>query len=354
MTRTTLTSAAAAAAFVCLGAGPRAGLLPGDASTVTIVQPQPPDALITNGQIRARIHLPDAARGFYRSTRFDWSGVVASLEHKGHDFYGPWFAKSDPPVRDFVYRDGEIVTGAQSTMTGPAEEFQPALGYTAASVGGTFVKIGVGVLRRATDANYSGYANYEIVDAGKWTVTPAADRVSFTQEVNDPASGYGYRYEKTLRLSPGRPEMTIEHRLTNVGRQPIQATQYNHNFLTLDGGTTGPDIRISVPFDIKTTTPPDPAFAEIRGKQILYKKVLSGEDRVTFSITGFGTTPADYDITTENTATGAGVRVTADCPLARLAFWSIRSVVSMEPFVDVSTAPGATTAWTLTYTYFAK
>ena len=63
-----------------------------------------PEATISNGQITARIYLPDPQRGFYRSTRFDWSGMIASLEHNGHQYYGPWFTGSDPSVRDFVYR----------------------------------------------------------------------------------------------------------------------------------------------------------------------------------------------------------------------------------------------------------
>ena len=36
----------------------------------------PPTAEIGNGQIKAKIYLPDPVNGFYRSTRFDWSGVA--------------------------------------------------------------------------------------------------------------------------------------------------------------------------------------------------------------------------------------------------------------------------------------
>jgi len=45
-----------------------------------------PTAEISNGQLRAKLYLPDAQRGFYRSTRFDWSGVITSLECKRHQF----------------------------------------------------------------------------------------------------------------------------------------------------------------------------------------------------------------------------------------------------------------------------
>ena len=107
-----------------------------------------PEATISNGQITAKIYLPDPQRGFYRSTRFDWSGMIASLEHNGHQYYGPWFTGSDPSVRDFVYRGQDIVVSAQSGAVGPAEEFQRPLGYSEAKSGETFVKIGVGVLRK--------------------------------------------------------------------------------------------------------------------------------------------------------------------------------------------------------------
>ena len=50
-----------------------------------------PEATISNGQITAKIYLPDPERGFYRSTRFDWSGMIAGLEYQGHQYYGPWF-----------------------------------------------------------------------------------------------------------------------------------------------------------------------------------------------------------------------------------------------------------------------
>ena len=33
-----------------------------------------PQAEITNGQIKAKLYLPDTEKGYYRSTRFDWSG----------------------------------------------------------------------------------------------------------------------------------------------------------------------------------------------------------------------------------------------------------------------------------------
>ena len=158
-----------------------------------------PTADISNGLIQATLYLPDAEKGYYRSTRFDWSGVIASLEYAGHQFYGPWFTDSDPPIWDFEYRGSGIVTGAQSTITGPAEEFPTPQGFRDARPGDTFVKIGVGVLRRTDEKDYSPFANYEIVDPGNWTSHAETDSVTFKQEVEDPATGYGYTYQKIVR-----------------------------------------------------------------------------------------------------------------------------------------------------------
>jgi hypothetical protein len=321
---------------------------------LTSVSPSYPEAVITNGQIQARLALPDVDRGFYRSTRFDWSGIITSLEYQGHRYYGPWFTASEPPVRDFIYRDADIVAGAQSSVMGPAEEFSQPQGFDTAKAGETFVKIGVGVLRKPDGGNYSAFASYELVDHGTWSVRTARDAVAFEQTVNDSVSGYGYIYGKSVQLMSGRPEMTITHSLRNTGRLRLDSRQYNHNFLVLDGAPIGADMAITLPFPIQTTQPLDPALATIHGREIAYLKTLEGRDRVTASITGFGSESGDYDLRIENRKTGAGLRITSDRPMASLSLWSIRSVLAMEPFVDVSTEPGQTTTWTFTYAYFVN
>src|SRR5882724_6074115 len=83
----------------------------------------PPEAAISNGEIKAKLYLPNANDGYYRGTRFDWSGVIYSLQYKGHDYYGPWYQKRRADVHDFVYEGGDIVAGPCSAVTGPVEEY---------------------------------------------------------------------------------------------------------------------------------------------------------------------------------------------------------------------------------------
>ncbi len=315
-----------------------------------------PQAEIDNGVLKAQFYLPDAQKGFYRGTRFDWSGVIGSLEYKSHKYYGPWFTKTDPAVTDFIYKGEDIVAGPCSAITGPVDEFSTddkALGYDEAKPGGTFIKIGVGVLRKPQDGgSYNRFRLYEIVDPGTWKVETTRNSIEFTHDVADASSGYAYRYQKTIQLAQGRPEMVIDHKLKNTGKRSIASSTYNHNFLVLDGQPPGPDFALKMPFEINTKNAPNNALAEVRGKQIVYLRALREKETVFTQLQGFGPTAADYRFTIENKKTGAGLKITGDRPLSNVVLWSIRSVLSLEPFIAMTIKPDQEFTWKYTYTYY--
>ncbi|HEX8984613.1 MAG TPA: hypothetical protein VF767_04255 [Bryobacteraceae bacterium] len=312
---------------------------------------EPPGIRIANRHAQAEVYLPDSAAGFYRGTRFDWSGVIHSLKAQGHDYYGPWFDRTDPKIHDFIYDGAEIVAGPCSAVTGPVDEFAP-LGFDAAAPGANFVKIGVGALRRPDAAAYDNYRLYEIAGPGKWTVRKRRSSVEFTHALSDASSGYGYIYRKTVRLAKDQPGMVLEHRLKNTGTRPIRTTVYNHNFLVLDRQPPGPDLSIAFPFQVRTPKPLNPELAEVRGDRIVYLKALAGRDTASAAIEGFGTTPRDNQFRIESTRLGAGVKVVSDRALLRAYLWSIRTVVSFEPFIAIAVEPGQEFTWTSTYTYY--
>src|SRR5262249_37740664 len=55
-----------------------------------------PNLVLTNGELALTVVLPDAKRGFYRGTRFDWSGQVARAAYRGHTLFAPWKSPHDP------------------------------------------------------------------------------------------------------------------------------------------------------------------------------------------------------------------------------------------------------------------
>ena len=221
--------------------------------------------------------------------------------------------------------------------------------------------------------------------------------MEFTHTLSEPSISFGYVYTKIVRLTPGKPQMTIAHVMRNTGSKPIVTNVYNHNFTTIDKQTTGPDVEITVPWQMTRAAArgggagrqgaapgapagarsPGPAavdpyaplaagermgtqcgqpqmqsLASPQGNKLVYAKVLEGAECYSASFTGFGADAKDNDIRIENKKVGAGVHITGDRPLTRFGYWSIRTVVAPEPYIDLNIEPGQQFAWTYTYDYY--
>jgi hypothetical protein len=294
-----------------------------------------PQALISNDSIKATLYLPDTTSGYYRGTRFDWAGVIASLEYKGHNYYGKWFEKYDPYLHDAI--------------TGPVEAFDP-MGYDQAKPGELFVKIGVGSLRKIDNEPYKFVAPYQHVDKGKWSVQKKADQVRFTHVLKD-AIGYSYEYEKTVKLTKGKPELVLEHRLKNTGKQRIETIVYNHNFLVIDQQPSGPDFKVQFGFAAKTTGDLKDILVN-KDREIGFLRPLQNRESIYTLVEGYGTGASDYDMKVENTKTGAGVRIRSDRPMSKLAFWSNPKNLSPEPYIAVKVEPGQEFSWKIMYEFY--
>ena len=302
-----------------------------------LAAPQFPQAELSNSSIRATLYLPDAQQGYYRGTRFDWSGAISSLKWNGHEYFGPWFDRHDPKIHDAI--------------TGPVEEFltgDAGLGYAEAKPGESFVRIGVGAVRKPEEPAYRRFETYEIVDPGKWTIKKSTSSIEFVHELGDTA-GYAYVYRKTLRLI--KDSLVLEHRLKNTGRKPIATSVYNHNFFTLDRQPTGPDIVVRFPFDPRAARALN-GLAEVRGKELVFLKEFVKGQTVFTEVEGFGATAKDYDFRIEHRQSGAGVRITGDRPLSKLLFWSAGLTVCPEPYIDASVEPGKESSWRITYQFY--
>lgn len=300
-----------------------------------------PQAEISNGILKARLYLPDAQRGYYQGTRFDWSGQIPSLEFQGHEFFGQWFEKYDPKLHDAIM--------------GPVEEFltnNMGLGYAEAKPGETFVKIGVGAIRKPEESEFHQFNTYEIVDNGKWSVKSGSDFVEFTQVLTD-TNGYAYVYRKTVRLQKGRPVMVLQHSLKNTGRKVIESSVYEHNFYMLDHQPAGPNYVVKFPWDAHARADLK-GLAEAKRKEIAYLRELQPGQSIYTDVDGFGGASSDYDIRVENRAAGIGVRQTADRPISAVHFWSIRSTVCPEAFIDMHIEPGKEFTWNISYEFYTS
>lgn len=295
-----------------------------------------PEAEITNGLIRAHFYLPDSNKGYYQATRFDWSGVIASLEYDGHSFYGQWFERYSPTTHDAIM--------------GPVEEFAP-VGYSEAISGRSFLKIGVGMLTKPDESAYNSFKLYTIANPGKWKIKKKADQIQFVHQLDD--QEYSYRYHKTIRLTKGKPELVLTHTLKNTGKKTIETTVYDHNFLVIDNQLTGPGYVVNLPINVKGTGRGFGEIAQIQDNKLIFLRELNqGESVYCSGLQGLNNNTPDYNLSVENRKTGAGVRIRCDQPMLKLVFWASLKTVCPEPYIQIRVEPGKAFNWKISYEYY--
>lgn len=297
---------------------------------------QYPEVAISNGEIQAKLYLPDTKKGFYQGTRFDWAGVISSLKFKGHEYFGEWYAKHDPKRHDAI--------------TGPVEAFDP-IGYEAAAPGETFIKIGIGTIKKNKNEPYRFHVPFEVVNYGIWKVKKMKDRIIFIHELDD-EKGHSYVYTKTVRLVKGKPELVLEHQLKNTGQKAINTSVFNHNFFVMDNQTTGSDFIVTLPFKIKNEPSGKKLMDFNENKMTYLRNLTKGESTMEYPTGYSGDQVKDYDFRVENKKTGAGVRITADRALSKFMYWSVPTTLSPEPFIKVDADPGKAFSWTITYQFY--
>ncbi len=301
------------------------------------VQGQPfPQATITNGQVTLTSLLPDPKHGYYRGSRFDWSGAISSLEWKGHQYFGQWFEQYRPTLHDAIM--------------GPVEAFTP-IGYDDTKAGGSFLVIGVGMVNKPEEARYSIATEYAILNGGRWKTKSKADHIDYTHKFKD--VDYAYDYKKTVLLIKDKPVMVLAHALKNTGSKPIETTVYNHNFFVMDKTLIGPGYEVNFPYPVSGEARENPDLVRVAGNQIVFVKDIAPKKYLYFSdIERHSKDAKDYNFSIENHKTGAAVKITSDQPILKLPMWSAIKTLCPEPYIKVSIKPGETFKWTINYEFY--
>ncbi len=300
-----------------------------------------PHTILTNGEVSCSVFLPDRANGFYRTTRWEWSGMIWKLTYKGHTFFEE--RRSCQPHNPLDNEHG------MST----AEEFDilKPVRFDEARPGETFMKIGVGLLEKPADtAPYRFNGKYRMVEPGTWSTDYGETWVEFKHTLHD-KYGYGYTYRKRMELLPGEPVLLISNSLENTGTRRIQTEQYNHNFFAIDDTPIGPDYRIDMFFTPTLSADFSPA-AGLDGNALVFFHDV--EKSLFTNIFGFDATTDHNHVIIRNTATGAGVDIRGNYPISKYNFWTDGQTICPELFVLVNIAPGESYSWSRKYTFIAE
>ncbi len=313
-----------------------------------------PSVKLSNGAVELTVYLPDAEKGYYRERRFDWSSIAGGLVYKKHDWFEDW--RGEPHVPCGVIDDG----------SGPSSEFgsgslgtPPPLGFDEAGPGGTFMKIGVGELRRPEKSEVNGKKNssyyfgfpYKVERFFPWTFKNGSDWVELVQE-SPLVNGYRYRLVRRYELKDSPPGFVMKCQLENLGEKPIEQTCYEHNFISLDGRLLGPDTRVvySVPLTPEYTEESN-APVVIKDSTVSFTKKLGFGNGASAVFPGCDDKPSSSVVTVYQDDLKTGLRISSDQPLARSLVYCAPTAVCPESHVAISILPGGAKQWETRYEF---
>jgi hypothetical protein len=303
---------------------------------LTAVPAEPPESgwphvVLENGGLRLEIALPDGDSGYYRSTRFDWSGVICQATWKGVPIFGEFRLPRDPERPD--------------SIAGTAEEFDHSGPSTFAPEGGEFLKIGVGILRHNSGSPYASDTRYELADGGEWKVTRGTDWVEFRHRAG-PVRGVAYELRKRIVLGPEAGAFRIERTLVNTGVRELFTEHYGHNFFRIADDPVGRNYQILMPADcplerLGGTSSPVRVFRGV----CRFLRDLDPAEYFQFSVLhqGGGT------FCLSNTKAGLEVEVTSSAPAKRFVVFATDRTLSPELFTEIKLPPGESYSWSTRY-----
>ncbi len=283
---------------------------------------------------RLRVEVAEAGTR-YRGARFDWTAHIVEVELDGRHR----FCTSE-----------SLQPGLGSGGSGLCNEFglERPLGYDEAAPGEEFPKLGIGLLTRLDGAACDPMRNYPLApfamswqrtaSGARWTVEPRACR------------GYAVRLAKELALEGAGFSLT--YRLDNLGQRAVRTSEYNHNFIAIDGHAIGPDYRLATSAAI--TALPGAQGVAVGGSGISWSAEVGAGRQFSARCLGVPGLRGGFGWTLHHLPSGVCVSESIDRPPALIGLWGMAHVVSPELFVDIDCAVGASMAWRRDYRFSAR
>ncbi|MBC2603859.1 hypothetical protein [Puniceicoccus vermicola] len=255
--------------------------------------------------------------------RFDRTGAVRSVQVDGKEF---------------------LVEG------GLADEFNQKWiappGYYANGPGGSFLKVGVGLLKRHNACPYIFRRNYPVLQLAEQNVVPtdSKNRLQIEQSFSG-ESDWGYQYTKTYRIDEDQCSLTIEYALTNTGQAVMELDQYNHNWFRLGGGSEPKHYSLSAEFisGMSRVIPPEYQVEENTIRPVV------PFDSAFFFMTIANIPIAENFLEVFESESGMRVEIGGDFRVARFAVLAGKDIFCPELFGFWRVDPSRTIRWERQY-----
>jgi len=274
----------------------------------------------------------------YQGSRFDRAGFIRQVRLHEHNHT---FCTAEHVTPNLVTGGGGLCN--EFGILSP-------IGYDEAAVGESFTKIGVGLLVKKDQSEYSFQTAYA-VDPFDIKIQALDTSVQYSVE---PKACNGYAVRLVKRISIREAELTIDYCLSNEGDKAIRTEEYVHNFIGINQKPIGPDYELSFNFPLEVTgleSEYTPNVLKFAANTIRWSEKPKREFYC--QIAGF-----DPNVVTEwdlvHLPTGIGVREISNFHVTRMAVWGAAHVVSPEVFIQVEVQPGESRQWTRRYEFYQR
>lgn len=288
--------------------------------------------LLKSNKIVVEVMDPSHTDRYNTGVRFTPLAAVLSATISGQEFF------SNP-----------VEHNPETEHAGLATEFDlasPPPGFQEAKVGESFVKIGVGLLKKTTPT-YQFWVKQVLVQPAPTTVSWEESSATFKQSCK--GSG-GYAYDLAAVVKVTDDAVSVTWTLTNTGSKPFTSSTYTHNFFRFNDLSVGPDYSVSFPFDYTASG--------LKEEQKQTARTIAFNSEIPTYINAEVKTPADYkgpnQFTVTHARTGQTLIGTTSIAGEKTALHASKSYVCPEQFVDIPLKPKETKSWTRTYTLSIK
>lgn len=299
------------------------------------LQSQPAMHTLTNGCLTVKVMDPNAPDRYNTGVRFSPVANVLQVDVDGREYL------FSPETHDPVTENGGL---AMEFDLGGKDGPQP-VSFAAAEMGESFVKIGVGVLKKTT-AKYEFYTQYPIMERAVTRAEWTSSSATFAQTcpgVNDLA------YDLGANITLSGNTLRIRYTLKNTGRRAFSTEHYTHNYFLFSGQPVGPGYALH----FETPLPDDGVYdgARREGKTLHFDQILPKAVNLVVPVSREGQGDVWRSLTAVCSVTKQSIHVSNTFPVSRIAVHATSRYLCPEQFVLIRLAPGETTEWERSFTF---
>jgi len=285
---------------------------------------------IGSGDLKAWIAEPGKR---YNRTRFDWTCFIPQITYKGRTF-------CTTEACETWHRNGSGGEG----LCGEFRVDNATMGWDDAD--DLFLKPGVGLLQRPDEKPYHFGTEYKIVKPFPHTMTHGTDYANV--HLGEIAhKGLAYTVRKHVGIIDNM--LSITTTAVNTGEKPLRFSEYNHNFLSMDGLGAHPQVTLSLHKNY-VNNDETPGLVMNENGITFAKKIENG-----FMIVcqePQANSPLRWTLL--DTKANMSVQEWGDFPVARFLAWGGPHVIAPEIYGDFPVNPGEARSWTRLWKFFAR